>query len=139
MRAYLGLALSVPIALFGGCSSSSDTNHAATTGGGAAGTSSSSGAGGSGGTGGGGELTANVTRYDYSFELPSRAGHSKLTLDVAPPGGDCWTVGCGLPATNVTWSGAPAASDMISSGSLHACGPSIAAGTPSRSAPTRRS
>lgn len=131
MRACLALALALPVAVFGACSSSSDTNKASQTGGGAAGTSSSSGAGGSGGGAGvTGELTANVTRYDYSFDLPTRAGHSKLTLDVAAPGGDCWTVGCGLPATNVTWNGAPAASDMVSGGTLHACGPSITAGAP---------
>lgn len=86
--------------------------------------------GGSGGNGPVGEVTASVQRYDLSFDLEAMTSTSVLTLDVAAPGGDCFSISSELPATaasfdataldplNVTHDGVQ----------LHACGPSLAPG-----------
>ena len=103
-----------------------------TTGSGGAGAS-----GGSGGEGGAplpptGPITGAVTRYTYAFDLTTAHARAQIDVEVAAPGGDCFGVACGQPASAVTWNDAPASSAAVQDGSLAACGPGIAAGEPLR-------
>ncbi|HEY5949670.1 MAG TPA: hypothetical protein VIV40_29450 [Kofleriaceae bacterium] len=59
-----------------------------------------------------GPITASVTHYDYSFDIDSRAAHTKLTLDVTT-GGDCITLPFRAQSlTNVTLGGDVATATM---------------------------
>jgi aminopeptidase N len=94
------------------------------------------GSGGGGGVGGGGasptgNLAATVAHYDYAFDVITAQGRSKLTLDVTPPGGDCWQVSSELGTlTDVTWNGAPASITQLGMGVLGACGGGVGASNP---------
>ncbi len=94
--------------------------------------SCSNGSAGSGGTGGTtvmGDIAANVTKYDYSFDVTTAHGTSRLDLDVAPEGGNCWDVSCELGGvSSVLWNETPATSAGVSNGKLRACGPGVAEG-----------
>jgi aminopeptidase N len=127
------------LGLLAACSSPSESPTGSggsdTGGSGGAGASGSSSSG-AGGTGGEvplptGPITGAVTRYDYAFDLASRHARSSLTVDVAPPGGDCFHVSSELPAViNASWNGAPAASAVVQGGALDACGPGVQGGAP---------
>lgn len=92
------------------------------------------GAGGSTGDAGSGpvgDISAAVPHYDYTFDLTSAEGSSRLTLDVAPPGGDCWSVNSELaPLTDLTWNDMPVISSTLEGGVLRTCGPSTPGGFP---------
>ena len=123
-RAELVVAL---LACLPACSG--DDTQAATTS--TATTTTGAGGGGSGGAGGGaptGPIDGAVGRYDIAFDLASRAATFQLGVDVAPPGGDCWSVACGLPVTDVTWNDAPATSGVVDGNALAACGPGVPGG-----------
>ena len=109
--------------------------------GGATASSTSTGDGGSGvgggpsGTGGSagptGPITGSVKRYEYAFDLATHHAKSKLDIDVAAPGGDCFQTGSELVSVaNATWNGAPAKSAAVMSKKLDACGEGVAAGNP---------
>ncbi len=84
------------------------------------------GAGGSGGSLPTGDLAATVTHYDYIFDLPTAEARSKLTLEVAPPGGNCWEVSSELDAlTEVTWNGELDPNAAVNGGLLRACGKGV--------------
>lgn len=77
-----------------------------------------------------GPIVGEVRRYDYTFDLVSRRATSKLSIDVAAPGGDCLAIGCRTPAAEqTTWNGAPPVSSTLAGGALELCGSPIAAGT----------
>ena len=91
--------------------------------------------GGPGGTGGSagptGPITGTVKRYEYAFDLATHHAKSKLDIDVAAPGGDCFQTGSELVSVaNATWNGAPAKSAAVTSKKLDACGEGVAAGKP---------
>jgi len=89
----------------------------------------SAGGGGSAGSATIGDVSANVTKYDYTFDVTNAQATSRLALDVAPPGGTCWDVSCELNnTTNVLWNETAATSAGVSNGKLRACGPSVAQG-----------
>jgi aminopeptidase N len=105
-----------------GCSSDPDKGD---------GTGGSGGSGGSGETPPKGDLAATITRYDYTFDMVTGEAASRLDLDVAAPGGDCYAVSCERDVvTDVTWNDAPARSSSIDAGALHACGVGVAGGAP---------
>ncbi|MRG96698.1 M1 family metallopeptidase [Polyangium spumosum] len=97
--------------------------------GGSGGTGGDGGAGGMGGAGPTGDITANVLRYDYTFDLATAEATSKLALDVAAPGGDCYSVSCEASSlTDVTWNEGPAVSADFASNVLKTCGAGMPAG-----------
>jgi aminopeptidase N len=98
---------------------------------------STGGAGGTGGEGGmggappSGLIDAPVRRYDYTFDMTSRAARSRLTIDVPAPGGDCFNVSCLLPSvTEPAWNGAPPASFTLDNETLSLCGEGVPGGSP---------
>jgi aminopeptidase N len=117
--------------LAGGCSSEdNNTSSTATSSAGASGSTTGSASSGSGG-GPTGDLTGTIPRYDYTFDLATAAAHSKLSVDVAPPGGNCFTVACDVSAvSDGTWNDAPALEGTLNAGALRMCGPGVAAGEP---------
>jgi aminopeptidase N len=71
-----------------------------------------------------------VARYDYKFDLATAMAESKLTLDVAAPGGDCWSVSSELaPLTDASWSGIPALAATQDGGLFKVCGKSTSGPT----------
>ena len=75
-----------------------------------------------------GPITAHVTHYDYTFDMDTRAAHSKLTL-VVDKAGDCLT----LPQraqdlANVTLDGMVASKVTSDASSMTACGAGWQAG-----------
>jgi aminopeptidase N len=59
-----------------------------------------------------GPITASVTKYDYAFDIDSRAAHSKLALDVTT-GGDCIALPFRAQSlTNATLGGEPATATL---------------------------
>jgi aminopeptidase N len=84
--------------------------------------------GGFGGQGPLGDISGEVRRYDYAFDLSSAAALARLSVAVAPPGGDCYSVACLLPPSEVTFAGTPAASFALAADTLQACGESIEPG-----------
>ncbi|APR83558.1 putative metallopeptidase [Minicystis rosea] len=104
--------------LFAACSSSPPT---------------STGTPGGGGTGGvvtpppTGPITGTVTRYSYAFDLATAHGKSALDVDVAAPGGDCFTVGDRVATTSATWNSAPVTKLVLDGTSMEACGEGVAA------------
>jgi len=93
------------------------------------------GGGGDGGSGGGvapppaGPITGAVTKYTVAFDVDTAHARTALDVDVAAPGGDCFTVGDRSPtAANVTWNGKDATSATLADGALGACGEGVAAG-----------
>jgi aminopeptidase N len=93
------------------------------------------GTGGNGGSGGGaappptGPITGAVTKYTVTFDVDTAKVRTALDVDVAAPGGDCFTVGDRAPSSDdVTWNGQPAKSAMLGSGALDACGEGVAEG-----------
>jgi len=76
-----------------------------------------------------GPITANVTEYDLTLDLDSRAAHAKVTGDVTT-GGDCWQLPYrGATPTTVSLNGKPAEA-MLDGTTLTACGKGFAAGKP---------
>jgi aminopeptidase N len=70
-----------------------------------------------------GPTTAAVKRYEYRFDLATAHAKSELALDVAAPGGDCFTASDRLAAaSSATWNGAAAASSGLVDGQLQICG-----------------
>ncbi|WP_394841402.1 hypothetical protein LZC95_30550 [Pendulispora brunnea] len=67
-------------------------------------------------------ITGTVTRYDYAVDLATGAVRDRLTVRADPPGGDCFSASCEVPATDAEWQGAPAASSSQSDGALLVCG-----------------
>ena len=121
------------------CSSDPETTSGpggSTTSTGSGGAGGGGGASGTGGTGGSvapptGPITGTVTRYEYAFDLTTRHAKSKLEIDVAAPGGDCFQTSSELAAvTNATWNGAPAKSAAVTSKKLDACGEGVSPGKP---------
>jgi aminopeptidase N len=94
--------------------------------------SCSNGSAGSGGSGGApvmGDIAANVTKYDFTFDVTTAQATSRLELDVAPSGGNCWDVSCEVDnVSNVMWNEAPASSAGVSNGKLRSCGQGVAEG-----------
>lgn len=92
----------------------------------ACGSSSSSDAGGSGGAADPppkGRLHATVERYHYAFDLDTAHAKSVLDLDVAAPGGNCFTVSDRLPFTSDSrWNGAQPLSSAAVDGAFQVCG-----------------
>ncbi len=118
----------VALALLAACSSTDDTTASGTGAGGAAMTTV--GSGGAPGAGGGAPAESLVTRYDYRFDLATRAAHSKLTYSSPPPDGNCIGIACRLPVTSVLWSGTAATSASVTDELLKACGGALAATDP---------
>ncbi|HMY15238.1 MAG TPA: M1 family aminopeptidase [Polyangium sp.] len=91
--------------------------------------SCSNGSSSSSGGGPEGDLLANVTKYDYKFDIESATGTTHLDLDVAPPGGNCWDVSCEREnVSSVMWNDGAATSAAVSNGKLRACGPGVTEG-----------
>ncbi|NUQ78605.1 MAG: hypothetical protein HUU21_34180, partial [Polyangiaceae bacterium] len=98
--------------------------------------SSAGGMGGMGGAGGvdfpppSGLITAPIRRYDYAFDMDSRAARSRLTLDVPEPGGDCFNVSCLLaPVEEPAWNSSPPSSVTLESQTLSLCGAGVPGGS----------
>ncbi|MDI1431823.1 M1 family metallopeptidase [Polyangium sorediatum] len=127
----LFVGLTALVLLAAGCSDDPASN-CGVAGCGEGGTGGAGGAGGAGGMGGmgpTGDITANVVRYDYTFDLVTAEAQSKLALDVAEPGGDCYSVSCEASSlTDVTWNEGPAASADFANNALKTCGPGVPAG-----------
>lgn len=132
----LGCLLAVP-----GCGSDPDENPAGSAagvggaGGGTGGTGDTGSAGGSGGAGGAGgsaqtgPIDGLVRRYDYAFDIATAHAKSRLAIEVAPPGGDCFDIHCALSTSdNVQWNDAPATGVALAGGALHACGEAVGPG-----------
>jgi aminopeptidase N len=100
------------------CSSDDDEPNDPPT----SGSGGSAGSGGSGGAGPTGEISGEVTHFAYRFDLTSATAHGELSVAVAPPGGDCYSVHSALAPTTVTWNDAPATQFALDAGTLHACG-----------------
>jgi aminopeptidase N len=94
--------------------------------------SCTNGSGGNGGTGGEaptGDIAAQVTKYDFAFDVTTAQATSRLELDVASPGGNCWDVSCEVDnVSNVLWNETAATSPAVSNGKLRTCGPSVTEG-----------
>lgn len=114
-----------------GTSTENGSGGAGSTSGSGGGMSTSSGSGsststastGSTGSGMAGLIFGQVQRYDYAFDLASAHATSKLSIDVAPPGGDCFAASCALDKTSAnTWNGAPAKSAALQGDTLTTCG-----------------
>ncbi len=137
---FLGLASITTLTACG----SSDTGSGGK--GGSGGTTCAAGqcgGGGSAGGGGGGaapitgSIPGKVKRYDYAFDVDLRTADTKLTVDVAAPGGDCTDFESRQPTTgDVTWNGATATTATTDMGVLHACGQGLASGPLEVRAPT---
>ncbi|MBK9262164.1 MAG: hypothetical protein IPM54_20465 [Polyangiaceae bacterium] len=92
-------------------------------------TSSTAGSGGTGGEAPTGDISAQVTKYDYAFDVTTARATSRLDVDVAAPGGDCWDVSCELDNVfDVKWNDEASASAAVSSGKLRACGKGVTEG-----------
>ncbi|MFO0755603.1 MAG: M1 family aminopeptidase [Byssovorax sp.] len=133
------LACLVSLAALTACSSDPSSPATSGTGGSTSSTSTSTatGTGGSGGgTGGGGAaptgpVKGTVSHYDYAVDLAQKKAHSKLTIDVEAPGGDCFATSCTAPmVSNATWNGKDAASFSLSGGEMSACGAGVSGGQP---------
>lgn len=131
------LAPFIPALLLGsiltlGCSSDPEpASTSAGTGGTGHSDAVSSGAGGSGGAGPEGLINGKVKRYDYAFDLTAAMARSTLSIDVSPPGGDCFAVNCGLGLVDAPeWNSAPAASTLLDLGVLTLCGEGVPGGAP---------
>jgi aminopeptidase N len=73
-----------------------------------------------------GNIDGLVKRYDYAFDLTTAGADALLTVDVAPPGGNCWAVSNEAVAlTDATWNGSPNVNAALKEGTLHACGNSV--------------
>jgi aminopeptidase N len=108
-----------------GCSDDPDTSAAGVGGS----SSSSTGVGGEGGSAPTGLIDGKVRRYDYAFDLVEGIGRSTLTIDVPPPGGDCFAASLEISsATDPTWNGQPALSSAVEGGALTLCGPGVSGG-----------
>lgn len=87
-----------------------------------------------GGAGGGGSppsglIPGNVARYDYKFDAGALTADTLLTIDVAPPGGDCVDLESLVPVTApVTWNGETALLATTENGVFHACGTGLSEG-----------
>lgn len=104
---------------------------------GSAGTGGSAGSSGDAGAGVIGPIAGAVTRYDYVFDVDSLDADTSVTIDVAPPGGDCVDLeSLVLPTGQVTWNDMPAASAEVSMGVFHACGAPVGPGPLKVRAPT---
>ena len=72
-----------------------------------------------GSTGTSGDIAANVTKYDFAFDVTTAQATSRLELDVVPMGGNCWDVSCELDnVSSVAWNETPATSAAVSNGKL---------------------
>ena len=77
-----------------------------------------------------GMIKGTVKSYAYAFDIASAKATSRLTVDVAAPGGDCYAVSCRVDGgENVLLGGAPPKSATFDAGALAVCGPPMAAGT----------
>ena len=71
-----------------------------------------------------------MTRYDYAFDLATASARSRLTVDVAAPGGDCFSAACGIDTVaGATFAGDPAVSSEVALGALEVCGAGVPGGT----------
>jgi aminopeptidase N len=125
-RSRLGLVSA--LVLTAACSSESDPGSDAAAGT----TSTANGSGGGGGAGGAptGDIDGEVRRYEYAFDLETGVGRSRLSIDAAHAGGDCFAVSCALAElANATFAGEPATSSQIDAGEVHLCGAAVAPGT----------
>lgn len=75
-----------------------------------------------------GDIPTDVQEYYYAFNLGTREAHSKLNLNVAPPGGDCVTLDAPTGISDLRWNGAAPVDVEQDGGSLRICGPSLYAG-----------
>lgn len=80
-----------------------------------------------------GDLTATITRYDYSFDIDSRLAHTKLTATVDSEG-NCWTLPNraqvdGITARIGTNAGDAADSVSLTADSITVCGAGFSAGS----------
>lgn len=123
VRRVFEIALAVAVISLG-CSSSDETTDPTPAGGGDVG----GGGGGGAGAAPTGDTAAEVTSYHYAFDIDSGAAHSRLTMQIQPPGGDCIEIPCGLPVGPVTWNGQPATEVLTDGTRLRACGAGLAAG-----------
>jgi aminopeptidase N len=134
-RAFVPLLVGL---LVTACSSDPDKpsgSGGSTTTGSGGGAGVGGGASGTGGAGGGagpmGPIAGNVKRYEYAFDLATRHGKSKLDIDVAAPGGDCFEASSEIATvTNASWNGAPAKSAAVANKKLDVCGGGVAAAAP---------
>ena len=88
---------------------------------------------GGGGTGGvtpiTGSIPGKVKRYDYVFDADAFTADTKLTLDVAKPGGDCSDFESRqVPTGDVAWNGVTATTATADMGVLHVCGEGLESG-----------
>ena len=77
-----------------------------------------------------GELAVTITHYDYTFDITTRAAHSKLTATVDTEG-DCVVLpfrGTGLDLATVKVDGKPAVSAQMNDTQILVCGAGHAAG-----------
>jgi aminopeptidase N len=92
----------------------------------------SNGSGGDGGSGGAaptGDIAASVTKYNYAFDVTTAQATSRLEVDVAPTGGNCWDVSCEVNnVSSVLWNDTAATSSMVSNSKLRTCGPGVTEG-----------
>lgn len=110
-----------------GCSDDPDASASGV--GGGSSSSSSSGAGGEAGSAPTGLIDGKVRRYDYAFDLAAGSGRSTLSIDVSPPGGDCFAASLEISsAIDPTWNGEPALSSTVENDTLTLCGPSVRGG-----------
>lgn len=128
-RAFVPAILGVLVAACG------STPEAPTGSGGAATGTGGAGVGGAGSSGGSaapvGPISGLVKHYDYAFDLATRHAKSQLTIDVAPPGGDCFQASSELgTVTGATWNGAPAKSAAVTNKKLDTCGEGVPGAKP---------
>ncbi|HEY0482162.1 MAG TPA: M1 family aminopeptidase [Kofleriaceae bacterium] len=115
-----------------GCSDDSELRSAASAGGSDSGSGAVSDVGGIGDTGIiRGPITGDITHYNYTFDLATRHATAGIDVQVAFPGGDCFSTGLELPAlSGTTWNGAPARTVSVMNNAVQICGNGVAAGTP---------
>lgn len=83
-----------------------------------------------GSEGGGGtapqvDVTAQVERYGYAFDLATAAATSTLTGTVHEPGGSCLTFADELPPASAACSAEPCSAAELTNGQLRTCGPTL--------------
>lgn len=131
------LLLLCPLLTLAACSSDDTGTGGSTANGGAGGATTSGGSGGTGAAPMAGLITGKVTRYDYVFDGDLLTADTKLTIDVAAPGGDCIDLeSVPAPSGPVTWNDTAAISATVADGAYHACGAALGEGSLELQTPT---